>query len=194
MQKKGFITLLRRRVAKLCLMAGSWFGYRQVPGNFHVVLEGQLYRSAQPTSLELRRYASTCGLKTVVNLRGRRDNRAWYTDELAEARRLGINHLDFKLSSRHELTMDEVQSLVAVLRDVPKPILIHCKAGADRCGIVAAIYLHEIAGVEVEVAKRQISYTYGHFGIPYLSRTHAMDRTWKKLEEVYRIGDQAAAL
>lgn len=173
---------------------GGYLGYLQLSGNFHVVLEGQLYRSAQPTSIALRDYAKSYGVKTVVNLRGRNDNAVWYEDETGEALLLGIRHVDFKMSASRELTMDEVSRLVTLLRDVPKPILIHCQGGADRSGLVAAIYLHQISGVDVETAEGQISLFYGHISIPYLSSAYAMDRTWEQLEQVYESNRQVAKL
>jgi protein tyrosine/serine phosphatase len=71
------------------------------------------------------------------------------------------------------------------MRDAPKPILIHCQAGADRTGLVSVLYLQQIAGIDEETAEEQLSVRFGHIGIPYLSSTFAMDRSWENLEKVF---------
>ena len=168
------------------VVIGLYLAYLQISGNFHVSIDGQLYRSAQPTAAALRKYATFYGVRTVINLRGKNEQDKWYRDEVAEARLLGLQHIDFKMSARKELSLDQVKRLVVILREAPKPILIHCQSGSDRSGLVAAIYLHEIGNVDVEKAEKQISLYYGHIGIPYFSKAYAMDKTWEQLEAVYR--------
>jgi hypothetical protein len=56
-------------------------------------------------------------------------------------------------------------------------LLVHCRNGADRSGLVSAIYLAEIQGVAVDEAIGQLSLYYGHF--PWLiSETGAMDESF----------------
>jgi protein tyrosine/serine phosphatase len=54
-----------------------------------------------------------------------------------------------------------------VLRDAPKPILVHFKSGADRTGCVATLYRYAMAGENAEAAACELSLRYGHF--PYLT-------------------------
>jgi protein tyrosine/serine phosphatase len=57
-------------------------------------------------------------------------------------------------------------------------VLIHCQSGADRTGLVAAIYEYAVAARPAEEAEEQLSLRYGH--VPYLwSRTGAMDRSFE---------------
>jgi len=37
------------------------------------------------------------------------------------------------------------------------PILMHCKSGADRVGLMSALYLHTRHGVPISEARRQLS-------------------------------------
>ncbi len=67
------------------------------------------------------------------------------------------------------------------MRAALKPILIHCKAGADRTGLAAAIYISRVALLDENDATAQLSIRYGHIGIPYSSASQAIGRTWKKL-------------
>lgn len=155
----------------------------QLFGNFDEVIPGEYYRSAQPTPARLARYVKKYGIKTVLNLRGLNTKYQWYRDEVAEAEKLGVKFVDFKMSARRELTEAQTDQLIAILQDVPKPILVHCKSGSDRTGLISAIYVYKIAGRGEAEAERQISFRYGHIGIPYLSEAFAMDRNWEKLEK-----------
>nr|WP_234894951.1 tyrosine-protein phosphatase [Sinorhizobium meliloti] len=60
------------------------------------------------------------------------------------------------------------------MQTAPKPILIHCQAGADRTGLAAMLYLQQIAGIDEEISERQLSVRYGHIGLPYISAAFAM--------------------
>lgn len=182
-------TMKRRpRIAMLALLllvpaasGGVYLGALQLLGNFHTVIPGEFYRSAQPNAREIADYARRYGIKTIINLRPKEDA-AWYRDEIDTANALNIRHVDFPMSGSKLYTDEELATLVAQMRDAPKPILIHCKAGADRSGLVASLYLNRIAGVPLERAERQLSIVYGHVGVPYLSDTYAMDESWELLE------------
>lgn len=162
---------------------GLYFLAIQATGNFYAVVPGELYRSNQPTAFQVADYAQRYGIKTIVNLRGSAEDAAWYRDEVATAATYGVKHIDFRMSALRQLTLEESEKLVALLRDAPKRILIHCKSGADRTGLASAIYLHQIAKVDDGVAEWQLSLRFGHVGIPYLSPTYAMDETWENVED-----------
>jgi protein tyrosine/serine phosphatase len=167
------------------LAFGAYFLTLQATGNFYAVVPGELYRSSQPTSAQVADYAQRYGIKTIVNLRGSSEDAAWYKQEVAAAASLGIEHIDFRMSARQQLTLEETQKLVALMRDAPKPILIHCKSGADRTGLASAIYLHQIANASEDTAERQLSVRFGHLGIPFLSPASAMDENWETLEKTF---------
>jgi protein tyrosine/serine phosphatase len=42
-------------------------------------------------------------------------------------------------------------------------MLMHCKSGADRTGLMSMIYLHVKEGLPMCVARRQLSVRYGYF-------------------------------
>lgn len=171
----------------------GYLGVQYLRGNVHEVEPGQLYRSGQLTAAQIRDVAERYGIRSIVNLRGE-SNADWYRDEMAEAKALGLVHIDFKMSATKELPMDKAAELEAILKDVPKPVLVHCQGGSDRSGLASAIFMHTVRGMDIEKAETQISLYYGHFSIPYLSQAYPMDETWEKLEEVYRARDQEARL
>ena len=174
---------LRRSVQTLgvvVLLIGVYLGIEQLIGNFHAVVPGQLYRSAQIDANQLADAQKDYGIKTVINLRGE-SKAGWYKDELAESARLGLTHIDFGLSAGRELTQKQVEQLIALMREAPKPILVHCKGGADRSGIASALYVAAISKGGEEAAEWQLSLFYGHFPIPFFP-AWAMDETFERIE------------
>ena len=179
----------RRTVARwaglLILATGVAFigycGHAVLSGNFNVVSVGELYRSAQPTPQQLEAYHRLHGIRTVINLRGASDA-DWYRQEVDTAHKLGMVHIDFRMSAKRRFSIDQADALLAVLKAAPKPILIHCTSGADRSGLVAVLYLAGVSGAGEIAAERQLSILYGHIGIPFLSRAYAMDESWELME------------
>lgn len=164
---------------------GGYAGYLQLTGNFHTVIAGELYRSAQPSAAQLERYIRDNGIKTVINLRGNSGYAKWWEEEVAVTERLGVRHVDFGMSAAKILTPEKADRLVAIMRDAPKPILIHCLSGADRTGLASVIYSQQVANLTEDVAERQLSFVFGHIGIPRLSSAYAMDQSWSNLEKHY---------
>ena len=160
----------------------GFLGVQQYTGNFHAVVEGEVYRSAQMTGSQLSDYTAKVGLKSVLNLRGAAPGADWYEAELADSTRLGLTHADFALSASREVTNEEAAQLIALMKALPKPLLIHCKQGADRTGLLSALYLASIKGVDVDTADDELSIAYGHFSVPYLSAAYPMDESWNRLE------------
>jgi protein tyrosine/serine phosphatase len=165
--------------------AAALIGYLAVlhySGNFHTVIEGELYRSAQVTGTELADYTNKVSLKSVLNLRGPSPNSDWYKAEIADSARLGLVHADFALSASRQVTNEEAVELIALMRSLPKPLLIHCKHGSDRTGLMSALYMAAIAGQDEDTAEAQLSLYFGHFSVPYLSAAYPMDESWERLE------------
>ena len=160
----------------------GFLGVQQYTGNFHTVVEGELYRSAQMKDTQLADYTAKVGLKSVLNLRGASPDADWYKAEIADSARLGLVHADFALSASREVTNVEAAQLIALMQTLPKPLLIHCKQGADRTGLLSALYLASIKGVDVDTADDELSLAYGHFSVPYLSAAYPMDLSWNRLE------------
>ncbi len=160
---------------------GGYLGLLQVAGNFHPVVEGEVYRSAQPSAGDIAGYAQRYGIRTIVNLRGENDGSSWYDAEVAAARQLGITHVDFRMTSSRALDQKAAARLVRILARAEKPLLIHCDGGADRSGLASALYLAAVAKAGEEAAEAQISFRFGHISLPIMS-AFAMDRTFEALE------------
>jgi len=156
-------------------------------GNLHEVKTGEFYRSAQPTPEKLQGYIKQYGLKSVLNLRGSQPDDDWYRDEQRVTQSNGVQLIDFSMSAGKDLTRERALQLVEIMRNAPKPMLVHCSTGADRTGLVATIYAYKIAGMTEEEAEEQLSPGFGHFGIPLFSSTFAMDRSWEDMEKLFGI-------
>jgi protein tyrosine/serine phosphatase len=168
-------------VLPVVVAVGCFYGYMVATSNFHPVIPGELYRSSQPSASTIALLSKQYGIKTIINLRGDNSGHHWYDSEVAETKLLGIGHIDFRMSSRHELTQAQAAQLVQLMRDAPKPLLIHCQAGADRTGLATALYLAAIGKTTEQVAERQMSIFYGHVSLP-ISAAYPMDETFEKLE------------
>ena len=169
------------------LTIGIFLDAQRVGGNMHEVIPGELYRSAQLEPSDLAYFVKKNHIATVLNLRGPNPNAPWYQDELAESTALGITHMDFAMKASRELTDAQAMQLIQVMRDAPKPLLIHCHSGADRTGLASALYIAGVAkGTEWE-AEKQMWLNYGHIAV--IGAAVAMNRTFERLEPHFGFGD-----
>jgi protein tyrosine phosphatase (PTP) superfamily phosphohydrolase (DUF442 family) len=121
-----------------------------------------VYRSNQPTHARLRRYRDR-GIRTIVNLRGATsDAPCAYERESCAA--LGLTLVDAKLRARQAVPAARILEVLEAMRRAERPVLFHCKSGADRAGFAAAIYLMVFEGVPVAEARRQLVPRYLHLG------------------------------
>jgi len=179
--------ITRRTVLGAGLVAGSVLAYHGgvvCSANFHTVARGQFYRSAQLNTDQFVSAINTYGIKSILNLRGPNPQSAWYIDEVAVARQRGVLHYDVEVSAQEALTEAQVGAILDILRGAPKPILVHCKSGADRTGLVSALYRYALQGTSAAEAEAELSVRYGHF--PYLSsKTVAMDATFQRYRRTH---------
>ena len=127
--------------------------------NFFEIAPG-VYRSNQPTRRRFEKYAAM-GIKTVVNLRGE-EKYSHYLFEKETCDALGLELLNAKLWARKAAGPHRILGVLDALRAAEKPMMFHCKSGADRAGFVAAMYLMVFENQPVEVARKQLSLKYIH--------------------------------
>lgn len=120
-----------------------------------------VWRSNQPSPSRFRQYHDRLGIKTVLNLRGT-PRQGFYLFEVEACRDLGLTLHDIALSARRAPPKEVLLDLLDLLHRLEKPVLIHCKSGADRTGLVAALYLLEVEHRPLDEAKRQLSFRYLH--------------------------------
>jgi len=128
--------------------------------NLHRV-DVDAWRSAQPAPHHVARL-KRLGIKTILNLRGEELGSSYKLEEAA-CRKHGIELVSYRMRSRAAPTVEEVLGAREVLDRIAYPVLIHCKSGADRAGLMTALYLHFHKGLPISEAKAALSLKYGHF-------------------------------
>jgi protein tyrosine phosphatase (PTP) superfamily phosphohydrolase (DUF442 family) len=182
--RQGKWVLLAAILCPVILGVYAFYVYKK--NNFHVLSSGKAYRSAQLTKASLAEKIRELGIKTILNLRESDTKADWYRDEKATAASHGVQHFDFPLSEYDSVDADTLEKIAEVLRDAPKPVLIHCAAGADRTGLVSALYRLKVEGADPETSFKELSMWYGH--VPLLrSRVIAMDNSfWNYVSNDFR--------
>jgi protein tyrosine/serine phosphatase len=130
--------------------------------NFHAVEEGQFYRSAQLTSEELEDVVRQYGIKSVINLRGSQPGEPWFDAEKAMLVKLNVRMENLGFTSEHVPSRDDLVKYLDAIGSLPRPILVHCRAGSDRTGEASAIYVMEEMKRPREEAMAQLSFKYLH--------------------------------
>ena len=169
-------------------VVAAFLAIQQGLGNFHTVVEGELYRSAQLQSGDIAAYQQQYHIKSIINLRGENTGAEWYDTEVKEAAQAGVTHLNFRMSSKRELSQEQAAQLIAMMHDAPKPLLIHCRAGSDRTGLASALYVAAVSKGGEEAAERQLWLYYGHLPL-FFTSAYAMNRSFENLEAYLGFGD-----
>ena len=109
-------------------------------------------------------------LATVLNLRGGSDLDPWYHAEVKATRTLGVAFYDLPMAATVRPTRRQLLGVLDLFDRIAYPLLIHCKSGSDRTGLVSALYLMSRAGESPITAERAFSVYYGH--VPLLGTRH----------------------
>jgi len=101
--------------------------------NLHLV-DDDFFRSAQPDAKGFQNLATQHGLRTVISLRAHHSDRSL-------ARGLDLRLVRFPIHTWHieqEDIVDALQTLRRARRE--GVVLLHCQHGADRTGLITALY------------------------------------------------------
>jgi protein tyrosine phosphatase (PTP) superfamily phosphohydrolase (DUF442 family) len=124
------------------LVAGSGAFFRFLfLGNFRVVEDGRLFRSAQPHGTTAARLIESYRPASILNLRGGSPSDPWYAAEVRAAEEGHVDFYDFPLSAVRRPSRRDLLTLLDVLKTCKYPLLVHCKSGSDRTGLAVALYL-----------------------------------------------------
>ena len=156
----------------LLLSSASYYFYIEEQGNFHPITYGEAYRSAQLDGDEFEYYIKKYNIQSIVNLRGKNPGDSWYREETNISAEHNIKHYDISLSSSRGPAEEDIRRLVQIFKSAPRPVLIHCQAGADRSGLAAAIWKVVVDKEPKLEAEKQLSIFYGHLPI---GKTSALD-------------------
>lgn len=130
-----------------------------------------VWRSNQPDARRLARYKAM-GIRTVLSLRGTPDSAA-YRIEKAACEHLGLTFVTTQLHARKPASREALLRLFDLFRSMERPFVMHCKSGADRAGLAAALYLLAFRGATVAEARHQLSFRFLHIRA---TKTGVLDR------------------
>jgi hypothetical protein len=134
------------------------------------VVRGRVYRSGQMDEAGFAEAVARFGLRTVVNVQDEVPDpdiaRGYWTRKTVKeselCRRLGVRyvHLAPDLVHRQRTDTDQpkvIGELLALLdQESTYPVLIHCKAGLHRTGVLCAVYRREYQGWSAAAAFREL--------------------------------------
>ena len=127
--------------------------------NFHQVCN-EVYRANQPSPSHLKSYKDK-GIKAVLNLRGF-TQQSYALFEEDSCKNLGLDLISVPLSGSSAPQPEKLLEIIDIMDKIPKPFVLHCKSGADRAGLVSAMYLIVQKKLSVTEAKKQLSFKYLH--------------------------------
>jgi len=158
--------MMKLLVALLFMAQISWAGESSRPenwavpirlpgvGNLHRINEN-LYRSGQPTSEGMKNLKEIIGIKTTINLRT-------FHSDADEARGIGLLNEELSVKTWHMEDEDVVRVLKLIRNKENRPFLIHCQHGADRTGLMSAMYrIVEQGWTKDEAIKEMVEGGYG---------------------------------
>jgi protein tyrosine/serine phosphatase len=114
------------------------------------------YRSAQPLKADFAKLGPSLGIRTVVSLR------AFHSDA-GLAKSTSLRLVSVPINTWHIKSKDVVRALAEVRRaEAAGAVLLHCQHGADRTGLVTAMYRMIYQGWSK--AEAQTEMQQGNFG------------------------------
>lgn len=117
---------------------------------FAAVDEGKVYRCGQPDVNDLEEIHRRTGIKTIVALRGSVDNpkrNEWAIREKQFCADNGIEFVNIPSNHKNPPTQAQIDEFLDVVGDPARqPVLVHCRIGAQRTGMMCAFYRIEYQG------------------------------------------------
>ena len=128
--------------------------------NLHQI-DKNMWRSNQPSPKQIMLAHKKLGIKTILNLRGPRVTGGWQLEaEVCDS--LGIELVNFRVRSRAAPEKEMLLKIPNLFSSIQGPTLLHCKSGADRAGLMSALYVIIVMKCPAFVALKQLSFKYLH--------------------------------
>jgi protein tyrosine/serine phosphatase len=143
-------------------MYERWFdhGFLRKYWTNMIEIAPDVWRSNHPTAARFKTLARQ-GIRTIISLRGSHTE-PWALLEKEACKRLGLRLETVALRSQSAPNCRDLQVLIDLFRSVEKPLLFHCKSGADRTGLASVIYLLVIEKQPLTEARKMLSWRYAH--------------------------------
>lgn len=141
--------------------------------NFHVVEEGRFYRTGQMSVEQFRETIEKYEIQTVMRLNGGGPS---YLETYQPVVEYGLDFVHLPLSANRYPRKDELLGLWEAFETIEYPVLVHCRAGADRTGMASTIYVLQTTGDYDEAWGQLDFFPYLHLG---WFGTDAIDEVFK---------------
>ena len=146
-------------------------------------LSDEMVRANQPWPFQVKTWAER-GIRTIVNLRVGID--AHHVLEQEACDKYGVKQVRFVVTALQAPTREQVLGAKRLFDEIEYPAMMHCKSGADRAGLMSALYLHFRQRRPISEAMRQLDFKYGHVRGP---NTGVLDYCFEKyIAEVEPVG------
>ena len=146
-------------------------------------LSDEMVRANQPWPFQVKTWAER-GIRTIVNLRVGID--AHHVLEQEACDKYGVKQVRFVVTALQAPTREQVLGAKQLFDEIEYPAMMHCKSGADRAGLMSALYLHFRQRRPISEAMRQLDFKYGHVRGP---NTGVLDYCFEKyIVEVEPVG------
>lgn len=130
--------------------------------NLYEIAPG-VYRGAQPTMGQLKKLRDKLGIKTIINLKNDNRKSAYFLFEEERCKELGLKLVNVGISSRSLPSTQQLIEYKKVLEEeMEKPVLIHCKAGADRTSNFCTLYQYFIEKRKMKDTNQLRFFPYGY--------------------------------
>lgn len=165
---------MRKMIVFVCFLTtnilalSSW----ALPEKLYEVSPG-IYRSAQPSKKDIQELKDF-GIKTILVLNNDDDV---VRSELKAAKKAGLNVIEQPMSGFWTPDDTQVDEILAVLKDPNNyPVLIHCKHGEDRTGLIVGLHRVYAEGWTPETAYDEML-EYGFHPILFMLDNYYKDVT-----------------
>lgn len=128
-----------------------------IPNTLNLVkVDQNLYRCAQPELLSFKVFDSL-KIKTIVNLRYLKSDLEIHQNSQSKSKLIEIKVNSFRIEKW------EADTFLKIMADPQNyPVLVHCKHGSDRTGVMTALYRVKFMGWTKEQALQEM--VYGELG------------------------------
>ncbi|RYX90987.1 hypothetical protein EON78_06815 [bacterium] len=161
--------------------------------NYGIVSENQLYRGGMPVGQQNYDKLVELGIKTVVNLKIE-DSAVEYVAEQNSLNKRDIELHYIPMPNISAPTMQQIlEFLTIVYNDQMKPVFVHCHRGADRTGVMSAIFRisqgYSASWSLVEAEKYNIA---SSFHDPKIEFVYEFERKWIKWKSEGKLPENLA--
>jgi len=149
-----------RRRAERELVLGDHGFLRETFQNLHQISH-EMWRSNQPNPRQIEEHRRVRQIRTIINLRGP-STKGYYLLEKEACEAHDITLIDFQVYSRQLPAIETVLAARKLFETIEYPALMHCKSGADRAGLMSALYMLQRQKTSLTTAQKQLSKRYLH--------------------------------